>query len=564
MEQWELERRRAVNMVWNGAEDYDFQPDVLAYDETGQAELYLNSILGILHRQYDWKVLSEVLDSVRGPEQESGRALLWLGLERCAYLREKGTRPALEELRQDYARRQLARSRDWRDQKLVERIESAWYARALGQEAKLGQRERQLLEALEFDPAGDTQKLAEQAKTFLKTYFQLNEGREEQSHLHLPVIFSKGANAYLGPLRELRDMGFGSAKDRRGAPTGQEKKRRSWLQERRRRNQEKLRQYIEGSFGLPVCTPERQRELEQALCTGNHAECHLHFTRGDFGPVQTEKSQEVQTQQHKNEDYYQQRRNQHENTILRLSERIRNALLVYHEPEIVRTSAGQLAAGRVWRGIHLNDRRIFTKIHQDDPGDLSVDILLDSSSSQLENQEQVAAQGYMIAEALTRCDVPTRVYSFCSVSGYTVVKLFRDYGESGGNRNIFRYFSAGWNRDGLAIRVARHMLEQSDCAHRLLILLSDVNPNDDGKFPASGALHVGQDYGGKAGVEDTAQEVRLTRLAGVSVLCVFTGKDDDVENAKTIYGQDFARIKNVDQFADTVGGLIQRQIREMA
>ena len=186
MEQWELERRRAVNMVWNGAEDYGFQPDVLAYDENGQAELYLNSILGILHRQYDWKVLSEVLDSVRGPEQESGRALLWLGLERCAYLREKGTRPALEELRQDYARRQLARSRDWRDQKLVERIESAWYARALGQEAKLGQRERQLLEALEFDPAGDTQKLAEQAKTFLKTYFQLNEGKEEQSHLHLP------------------------------------------------------------------------------------------------------------------------------------------------------------------------------------------------------------------------------------------------------------------------------------------------------------------------------------------------------------------------------------------
>ena len=30
-------------MVWNGAEDYGFQPDVLAYDENGQAELLMRA-----------------------------------------------------------------------------------------------------------------------------------------------------------------------------------------------------------------------------------------------------------------------------------------------------------------------------------------------------------------------------------------------------------------------------------------------------------------------------------------------------------------------------------------
>ena len=76
-----------------------------------------------------------------------------------------------------------------------------------------------------------------------------------------------------------------------------------------------------------------------------------------------------------------------------------------------------------------------------------------------------------------------------------------------------------------------------------------------------GRHHVGA---AALGCDESGTVGHKMRGATVSVLCVFTGKDDDVENAKTIYGQDFARIKNVDQFADTVGGLIQRQIREMA
>ena len=72
-----------------------------------------------------------------------------------------------------------------------------------------------------------------------------------------------------------------------------------------------------------------------------------------------------------------------------------------------------------------------------------------------------------------------RVSSFCSVSGCTVLRIFRNYREAGKNEAIFDYVAAGWNRDGLALRAMHWLMEREPADHRLLILLSDANPNDD-------------------------------------------------------------------------------------
>ena len=45
------------------------------------------------------------------------------------------------------------------------------------------------------------------------------------------------------------------------------------------------------------------------------------------------------------------------------------------------------------------------------------------------------------------------------------------------------------------------------------------------------------------------------------MICVFTGVDEDLGSAKLVYGRDFARIQSLDKLADTVGTLIQNQIR---
>ena len=67
------------------------------------------------------------------------------------------------------------------------------------------------------------------------------------------------------------------------------------------------------------------------------------------------------------------------------------------------------------------------------------------------------------------------------------------------------------------------------------------------------------EYG--AGLMDTALEVRRARADGIAVVCVFTGNDEDVPSAKMVYGRDFARIQSLDKFADTVGMLIQNQLK---
>ncbi|EJW91536.1 hypothetical protein EVA_20357, partial [gut metagenome] len=146
-----------------------------------------------------------------------------------------------------------------------------------------------------------------------------------------------------------------------------------------------------------------------------------------------------------------------------------------------------LNGSNVWRALYLDDDKVFIKNEQNDMGDLSVDILLDASTSQKNRQEIVSGQGYTIAEALTRCGIPCRVMSFCSMTGYTIMRVYRDYNERNKNDNIFEYVSNGCNRDGLAIRAAHYLMNQSPYDHKILIVLSDVKPNDIRKIRGSGA-----------------------------------------------------------------------------
>lgn len=57
--------------------------------------------------------------------------------------------------------------------------------------------------------------------------------------------------------------------------------------------------------------------------------------------------------------------------------------------------------------------------------------------------------------------------------------------------------------------------------------------------------------------------MRRARADGIAVMCVFTGDDEDVVSAKLVYGRDFARIRSLSMFADTVGMLISNQIKNL-
>ena len=251
----------------------------------------------------------------------------------------------------------------------------------------------------------------------------------------------------------------------------------------------------------------------------------------------------------------------HRLAIIRLTEKVRNCILVHLDDSMLKSRAGMLDARAVWRAVYLNDGRIFQRHERTTDTELSVDLLLDGSASQLQRQESVATQAYILAESLTRCGVHVRVYSFCTVGTCTVLRIYRDYDEPEKNEAVFEYAAAGFNRDGLALRAANYMLSDTPYEHRLLITLSDCSPNDVNKLATEEGRR--REYQGEAGVADSAAEVERLRRQGVSVMCVFTGEEADLPNARRIYGRELVRIRHISQFADAVGKVIVELIGSM-
>lgn len=574
MEILDSEKRRARNLIWNAAGDYHFEPDFKAYDDEGRADLYWNSIIGAVRKNYGPETIDALFAAFHGCRDEAlYEQLVWLGLENAVYQRESPRRLALPALRRRYARWVLSQCAGIGDGELLPRLEEAHFRRALGEDPAMTKEDRKLLDSLEFSGELDGPQLSQAALDFLHDHFGFVPGKtqaEEAEALrkHRPW-FLFGRSRALDGLPAVRTFGFGYGEHlvagQGGGPNAEPVQRR--LTDRNlAQTEEALRNYMRDYFGAPLLSEGERRTLEQSLCIGEHKNCHLYYTQGDDEPGRRLKGyaaaqrRNALRQAEKNREAYEADAVRHRASIVRLTARIRNAMLAYLQPTVVRTASGTLDPGRIWRGVYLDDDKVFTKIQQSDPGQLAVDLLLDASSSQVDRQAVVAAQGYMIAEALTRCHIPVRVTSFCSLSGYTVLTRYRDYQEQDRNERIFRYFTTGCNRDGLAIRALAREIEESSYEHKLVILLSDAKPNDVIQLFRDGAY---VDYARDNGIENTAMEVRSLLFRDIPVICVFTGNDDDIPAAHTIYGRNFARIRSLDQFADTVGTLIQNQIRSL-
>ncbi|MBO5555650.1 MAG: hypothetical protein J5927_00545, partial [Oscillospiraceae bacterium] len=327
-------------------------------------------------------------------------------------------------------------------------------------------------------------------------------------------------------------------------------------------------QFLETKFGKSLYPAAQVARLEKQLCRGNHRFTHLFYTRGEIGELhgiyntfemhQRKRQQELIAN---NRAYYQRHLLQNRLMIARLSTSITNSILMHMQPERRKASAGAVDPALAWRAARLNDEKVFSRTVNENAGDMSVDILLDASHSQITKAAKIASQAYIIAEALARCRVPCRVMSFCSMSGFTILRLFNDDYSAGDNSSIFDYYAEGCNRDGLAIRAAGNLMAQTPYEHKMLIVLSDVKPLDMAKIRRD-EREVGVSYDGIRALTDTAHEVRRLRAEGISVLCIFTGEDGDLPSAKQVYGQDFVRIRDHSQFADTVGKLIIDQMKK--
>lgn len=330
------------------------------------------------------------------------------------------------------------------------------------------------------------------------------------------------------------------------------------------------RDYVEGCFGRSLYPPRELALIEQRLCTGNHLGCHLWFTRGETVQGKTMRADvqhlfdQAAEQAERNRADFLKNNDLYQSSILRLTEHIRNCMQVQQQPDAVSARQGHVDSQRIWRLPVLKDGKVFLRSEEENNPGFTVDLLLDGSASRLHCQGTIAAQGYILARSLATCGIPVRVSSFCSLRGYTVVRILKDFSEKNTERKIFNYFAAGWNRDGLALRMAGKLLDTAPADRHLLILLTDASPDDSRKILPTGKVPLSRSYDGEAGVQDTAEEVRALRQQGVRVAAVFMGENASAPDARTIYGQDLVRIQRMDQLATAAGKLIQEEIRELS
>lgn len=565
----ELQQRRAVNLIWNGAQNHGFEPDFKVYDSSGEASIYWNIIIGAARRHYEYAKLAQIFHTF--DQYEDGDiyvGLLWLGLENSTYQKELSDRPVLETLRRSYAESFLREySAPLDDYRLYDCLSAAHYMRALGLKPKLSRYDIKLLDELEFSPKMSTDDIVARAEELFRHWFQIStHERRERRRLFQRPLRKKEGRAGEGQLKKF-GLGMFDYHDR--VSSGENVSADRLGDEiRTKMTDNELRKFMTEKYGKPLFDPIKAAGIEKQLCRLSHENCHLHFTTGEPVPGKIQNAFEALHKRQEKEQIEQNRRSYKENlaqnrlAISKLAEKIRNAALLYLEPADIKSNSGKINPSTVWRAAMLNEDNVFIRREREDMGQISVDILLDASTSQKSRQELVSAQGYIIAEALARCNIPCRVMSFCSMTGYTIMRVFRDYSCPRDNEKIFEYVSNGCNRDGLAIKAAHYLIDQTAYEHKMLIVLSDVKPNDILSIRTSSDGEP-VPYIDTAGINDTALEVRRAQESDISVMCVFTGSDEDLPAAKLVYGRNFARIQSLDKLADAVGKLIQAQIRNL-
>lgn len=571
MDREEVQSRRAYNQIWNGAGRYDIRPEQAAFDTGGDADIYMNTVMGLAYGQYDFARFQPMLHSFQ--QQIKGGLytdVFWLGLEHAVFTRAEKDRPALPVLRRAYAQRILSQPHPQDPRESAQGLQAVWARRILtGQDPEDPWLSR-LLIALDFDPAWKEQAVINYTEELLFQFY--NRPRRSVTDRQWAAfagrsIVGKGGGIRLIRPNALRALGRGDPREGDGGGgEGKPLRLLSFLQGKT--PEPILRRYVESCFGASMLTPSQLRETEQELCTDAHRSCHLHFTRGapTAHPVAPEAAWDVQNfrrQREKNRAYYQKNLTQNRLTVARLTQKLQNTLLLTQDDDPTPSRVGQLCGKVAWRAGLLGDERVFSLRDDSQPGELSVDILLDGSASQNRQQEKLATQAYIIVESLTRCAIPVRVISFCSVSGCTVLQVLRDYDKPQENDRVFDYVSAGWNRDGLALRAVSWLMQKTQSPNRLLLILSDASPNDDQRIPIGNLPLGGYNYSGKRGVDDTAVEAALLRRRGIRPVCIFTGSDRELPDARKIYGQAMERIPSVGWFADAVSRLLCRQLRQL-
>lgn len=251
----------------------------------------------------------------------------------------------------------------------------------------------------------------------------------------------------------------------------------------------------------------------------------------------------------------------YENSARKLVQQLRIFVETQKEQSVELARYGTIYAPKVWQAVYLGNPRVFEQKEEKECPEFSVDILMDASSSRKKQQEFISAQACVLTKALRACQIPFQISSYCSIRGFTVMRIFKEYEKKQREEELFHYVSAGNNRDGLALRAAGYLMEKSQREKKLLLVLTDASPQDDQEI-GEGVFYKNNEYMDEIAVLDTEKEVHALRQKGIEVIGIFTGGSREMETAQRIFGRDWIKIQDMNQFSEAVGKILRQKLYE--
>lgn len=590
-------KKRAANMVWTAADRYDFAPPFLFYDMQDEPSLYLNTLVGLGYQALDHEYMETFLLGIESSHDAANLlplALLVLG--EVIYRRQLEERPSLEALRHEYAEYRLTELGNPAKYKpMSQQRQQILLLRAVLDEENAGRpenerysypdypypnypypdypfkdRERDL--ARDLQAAGrldDEKEIAKRIKEILWHYYMYKylPGRRKEDAAFLGVGFlsflagGDGGDSFGG-------RGLGADESLEG--TGEMGRR--WRLFLRHlvggTSPDEDREFVELSFGECLLPAHQMNRITADTCKGLHKPCRLWYAGAESTGKEAGRERELQHRQ--NLEYYNKNKRFYDRSIEKIASRLKHALEEKLEPDSVHVQSGILEANRVYRVKYLHDLDIFHREIVHPTPEFSVDLLIDASSSRFREQESIATQGYMITRSLMKLGIPVQVTTFRSMRRYTILQRLTAYDDNeDGAQKIFHFFTAGSNRDGLALRAMQPIMEKTsveagqEVRQRILLVLTDASPADVQKAYLPDKLPHMQDYDGKLAVDDTREAILKLRQDGTKVAAIFWGLSSSVPDLRMMFGDNFIRISEIEQLPEAVIGLLVRIIGEL-
>lgn len=578
---------RVNNLSWTVSGKYNEDIHISEQDYTSkEAALYFAIMAGARHKYVNWDIVKKYLISriKKGYDSEIILSLIQISLNRVVETKIIQERPGVEDIREKAYKDVVSGFSKIYNEDVLQKVKYALVLEGMGKHPTVDGLSRRIINSVK--KIDINQPIIEILKCvdviYLNYFHQILNKQEDTEKKSVEYIdnsdvdFDTFANFMYEELyneednqfveNEIKDIASSMLVENIGKneieQSSQSSNRVIYVD---KETLDKIYKKMEHYYGKSYLNKSEMKKIETKNCRNVHEGCRIHFTEGVLRSECSNIAQikYVTRQKENNISKFRDKVKVHKRNIIKLKENISRILIEESEISRIYSDCGTVYANRAWRASRSNNKKIFYKDIENEKGKYVIDILLDSSGSQSRNQANVATQAYIIARALTMVGIPNRVMGFSSFMDYTILKRFKDYEDNiDSSENIFEYFCAGNNRDGLAIKSTCEGLSERNEENKILIVLSDGRPND---------VKIGKDrersirgemaYRGVVGVKDTANEVRRARQQGILVLGVFTGKEIDLEAERLIYGKDFIYTKDIERFSDIVSMYLKKIIR---